>query len=67
MAQVVGSLAKINIAWPAGLKDTLQWFSGLNLEITQLPSLACMLAETPFSRQLLGCVHRLATQRIPVP
>ena len=53
--QVIGSLALVNIDWPGQLKDTLKWFSGINLEIAQLHSLACVLADGSFLQRVLGC------------
>ena len=52
--QVIGSLALVNIDWPEQLNDTLTWFSGLNLEIAQLPLLACVFADGSFLQQVLG-------------
>lgn len=54
--QVIGSLTLVNIDWPRELKTTLQWFSAINLEVSQLPSLACMLADASFLQRVLGCV-----------
>ena len=53
--QVIGSLALVNIDWPQQLKGTLKWFSGINLEIAQLPSMACVFADGSFLQQVLGC------------
>ena len=42
-----------DIPWPEGLKKALQWFSIMNLEITLIPSAACMLDDMSFLGQLL--------------
>ena len=49
-------MANVDVDWPDGLKRTLEWYSGLNLEIVRNPSLACMLAGVSFFRRLLGYV-----------
>ena len=51
---VIGSLTAINILWPENLRHWLQWASGLNLEFTQLPSLACMMKDVSFLQRLIG-------------
>ena len=51
--QAISPLALTNIPWPEGLKKTLQWFSSMNLEISLIPSAACMLDGTSFLGQLL--------------
>ena len=52
--QVIGSLAAINVLWPEDLRRWIQWASGLNLELTQLPSLACMMRDVSFLQRLIG-------------
>ena len=36
----------------------MKWFSATNLDIVQLPSVACMVADVSFAEQLLGCVPK---------